>query len=76
MEKMETIETVVKIKRLLEPCIKLQTNESNDLDEILKKVLTYLQKNCPHELVQDMIDIDPDKSMNIVYCSICEETFS
>jgi len=76
MEKMETIETVVKIKRLLEPCIKLQPGELNDLDEILKKVISYLQKNCPHERVQDMIDINPDKSVNIVYCSICEETFS
>jgi hypothetical protein len=73
---METIETLVKIKHLLEPFVKLQNGENDELFEIKDKVLTYLKKNCPHDLVQDIIDIDLERSKNIVYCSICEETFS
>ena len=29
---------------------------------------------CRHEFVEDTIDITPDKSQNIRYCSICEYT--
>jgi hypothetical protein len=29
---------------------------------------------CKHEFVEDTIDITPDKSQNIRYCSICEYT--
>jgi len=27
---------------------------------------------CPHEFVEDDIDISPDRSQKIYYCSICE----
>lgn len=29
---------------------------------------------CNHEFEEDMIDITPDRSENIVYCKICEYT--
>ena len=29
---------------------------------------------CKHEFIEDTIDITPDKSQNIRYCSICEYT--
>ena len=29
---------------------------------------------CCHEFIEDTIDISPDKSQNIRYCSICEYT--
>jgi hypothetical protein len=32
------------------------------------------QQACSHEFVTDMIDITPDRSENITYCSICEYT--
>ena len=35
-----------------------------------KKILEL----CKHEFVEDTIDITPDKSQNIRYCSICEYT--
>ena len=64
MKNMEIIQTFVKIKHMLES-IKLYDNNNHDLDEILIKVLNYLQKNCNHELVQDMIDIDIEKILLI-----------
>jgi hypothetical protein len=32
------------------------------------------QQACSHEFVKDTIDITPDRSENITYCSICEYT--
>ena len=29
---------------------------------------------CNHEFIEDTIDITPDRSQNIRYCSICEYT--
>ena len=31
------------------------------------------QDNCEHQFVHDLIDIDPDRSMEIVYCELCEK---
>ena len=31
-------------------------------------------KKCDHEFVRDLIDITPDKSMEITYCILCEYT--
>lgn len=33
------------------------------------------QDECKHEIVTDLIDIDPDRSMTIEYCTKCEKTF-
>ncbi len=30
------------------------------------------QSVCSHEWTHDLIDIDPDRSMAIVYCALCE----
>jgi len=37
-------------------------------------VKKYLHKNCKHNIVHDLIDIDPDRSQEISYCTICEST--
>jgi hypothetical protein len=29
---------------------------------------------CCHEWVDDLIDIDPDRSMHIIYCILCYKT--
>ena len=31
---------------------------------------------CVHEFVRDLIDITPDKSMEITYCILCEYTLT
>jgi len=41
--------------------------------EILKsKIASYNQ--CKHVWVRDLIDIDPDRAMEIVYCELCEKS--
>ena len=32
--------------------------------------------NCNHQFVRDLIDITPDKSMEITYCILCEYTLT
>ena len=32
----------------------------------------YIHSLCKHEFIKDDIDIDPDKSMTISYCRLCE----
>jgi hypothetical protein len=41
------------------------------LKEICNKKIEEL---CSHTIVEDLIDISPDKSQKIKYCSICEYT--
>ena len=43
--------------------------------QLLKSVCNKkIEQLCKHEFVEDAIDINPDKSQNIRYCSICEYT--
>ena len=32
-------------------------------------------EECEHEVIVDLVDIHPDKSVTIVYCKRCEKTF-
>jgi hypothetical protein len=51
----------------------------NQQDEHLKqlillnnKIRSKLTSMCKHEWIQDLIDIDPDRSQTIEYCKICQ----
>jgi hypothetical protein len=56
-------------------------NYLNEQDEHIKRLLFLNEKIrnkitslCNHKWVQDMIDIDPDRSKTIEYCTRCELT--
>jgi hypothetical protein len=38
----------------------------------IKIINNLLFINCDHNFIEDIIDITPDKSKSIIYCSICE----
>jgi hypothetical protein len=38
----------------------------------IKIINNLLFINCDHNFIHDNIDITPDKSTHIIYCSICE----
>jgi hypothetical protein len=48
---------------------------SPDYTNILSQVNMYLYKYCNHTIENDLIDIDPDHSIEIQYCTICGTTF-
>lgn len=66
------VEVMLSVKRLIEtmPDIK----QTPDYLDILNRVKKYLHKHCKHNVVHDLIDIDPDRSQEISYCTICEST--
>ena len=41
----------------------------------LKRICDWkIEELCKHNFVDDLIDISPDKSISISYCTICEYT--
>jgi hypothetical protein len=50
------------------------TNQRNYLQNIKTVYEKKISELCVHEFEDDLIDIDPDKSVYIRYCKICEYT--
>ena len=67
----ETVDNMIEIKNIL-----ISSEKNDELNIILKKVDEFLLKNCSHEIVTDLIDIDPDRSKSIRYCEKCFITFN
>ena len=44
------------------------------MENYLKHIDEQIKQKCQHNYVTDDIDIDPDTSIRICYCSICEHT--
>ena len=66
------VQTMIGVRDLL-----LAENDTSDPEykEILNYVENYIKKHCNHEIIQDLVDIDPDRSKIIFYCKHCETTF-
>tara|TARA_Y100000992_G_scaffold289837_1_gene244779 strand:- start:3517 stop:3843 length:327 start_codon:yes stop_codon:yes gene_type:complete len=45
----------------------------NKRKDLLTRINLEIEKNCNHVWETDLIDIDPDKSMTIHYCTKCEK---
>jgi hypothetical protein len=65
-----TIENLIQVKSLLISCEK-----NDEINDIIKKVDIFLIKYCEHNIIDDTIDIDPDRSKSIQYCDKCYVTF-
>ena len=44
----------------------------NQIKELSR--ITYKQLYCKHNFIDDYIDIEPEKSQKITYCTLCEYT--
>lgn len=50
--------------------------EQEDIQQLyieIERKRCMQQANCEHQFVHDLIDIDPDRSIMIVYCELCEK---
>lgn len=45
-----------------------------DIELTIENLNQVIYCNCVHDFVEDVIDINPDKSRHIIYCKICELT--
>jgi hypothetical protein len=50
--------------------------QNSDYKKIHTFVKNYLSKYCNHSIVRDEIDIDPERSQTIFYCTKCETCFA
>ena len=57
----------------LEKLPKYENTSELYLENFLKHIDEQIKNKCQHNYVTDDIDIDPEKSMKICYCSICEK---
>jgi cobalamin biosynthesis protein CobT len=46
------------------------------LNEVLRCIERKLKKECKHNYVNDVIDLDPEESVEITYCNQCFCTFA
>ena len=53
----------------------LVQNPNEEYKNICKLMEEYIINNCEHNIVEDSIDIHPDKSQTIFYCSKCMKSF-
>lgn len=66
------IETMVRSKHILESIpIELQNSLYKD---VLTQINSFIEKNCDHHYIYDLIDINPDYSRTIQYCEKCYKT--
>jgi hypothetical protein len=49
--------------------------QMNNAKHINNAIISKLKDVCKHEIVEDDIDIDVDRTMKIKYCRVCECTF-
>lgn len=45
-----------------------------NLETLIKHIDYHIKNKCNHEWIDDLIDIDPDRSKEICYCVKCEVT--
>jgi hypothetical protein len=66
------IQEVLLIKKRIENLIKEEDNAH--LRNALEQLNQFLIQNCSHDYVDDFIDVDLDRSMQITYCTKCMMT--
>jgi hypothetical protein len=49
--------------------------QNPDYKNIIQLIEKYLIDHCNHNIIEDLIDIDPDRSKMVKYCTICYKTF-
>jgi hypothetical protein len=56
------------ILRLLEEC----NNKKKEQQELIELYKDRIYNLCEHNFIEDEIEVTPERSQNITYCTICE----
>ena len=54
--------------------LKNVNKEIDEINETLFNLNKIIYLNCEHNFVDDLIDITPDTSKHVTYCTVCEYT--
>jgi len=52
-----------------------QNPDYKNIIHLIEKYLIKHSNDCDHSIIDDIIDIDPDRSKMIKYCTLCYKTF-
>ena len=67
-----------KVQKLIYANLSLQMVPHEERDDAFSKIIElvekYIEDNCVHSIVTDLIDIDPETSKSIDYCEYCYKT--
>jgi len=58
-------------------CLSLipESRQTTEYSDLINRLNIFLLKYCSHEIVEDYIDLTPDKGKTIKYCLHCMNTF-
>jgi len=71
----ELLQIIEKIRCEIKSTLPLLPSQClTDFQDIIKRLDGFIAKHCKHTFVYDLIDISPDYSKTICYCSKCEYT--
>jgi len=58
-------------------CLSLipESRQTIEYSDLINRLNIFLLKYCSHEIVEDYIDLTPDKGKTIKYCLHCMNTF-
>lgn len=63
-------------KRVLNKITKDKQNaDYKNIIQLIEKYLIKHSDDCHHNIIEDLIDIDPDRSKMVKYCNLCYKTF-
>mgnify|MGYP001165315797 CR=1 FL=1 len=48
-----------------------EKQRDNRFQKMVKDMECYIDGQCNHNWVHDLVDIDPDRSKSIIYCTLC-----
>ena len=68
-----SIDCMIRAKSIFDNEFKNKVND--EYSKICKLIDEYVLKHCEHNIIEDLIDIDPDRSKSISYCDKCFHTF-
>lgn len=69
-----SVRAMVYMKNSLDKIIRTADQLHNiEFYEIYDRIIKYIQLNCEHNYVVDLVDITPERSQTICYCTICEQ---
>jgi hypothetical protein len=75
-EKVFCLNAMETVKQLLNSVSKdKQNSDYKNIIQLIEKYLIKHSNDCDHNIIDDLIDIDPDRSKMIKYCTICYKTF-
>ena len=66
------VKSIENALKYLKVATKTQNSEYINICKLMEE---YIIHNCNHNIVEDSIDITPDTSQTIFYCSKCMKSF-